>query len=119
MPDGASLPPRSVRRGPGRSVAKVVRKPRGRGYSYDALLVLRQVWAASGGQCGKYLAASMKIQLDLLEAHGEVVRDDHAGDACEERRESDMGRYSDKIRAELLTMSGAHHRPVPEAVEGS
>lgn len=54
--------------GSGRSVAKVERKPRGRGYSYDALLVLRQVWAASGGQCGKYLAASMRIQLDLLEA---------------------------------------------------
>ncbi|WP_256843041.1 hypothetical protein [Ornithinimicrobium cryptoxanthini] len=61
--------------GSGRSVAKKKRKPRGRGYSYDALLVLRQVWAASGGQCGKYLAASMRIQLDLLEAHGELVRE--------------------------------------------
>lgn len=61
--------------GVGRSVAKTERKPRGRGYSYDALLVLRQVWAASGGQCGKYLAASMRIQLDPLEAHGELVRE--------------------------------------------
>src|SRR5688572_28421385 len=61
--------------GSGRSVAKATRTPRGRGYSYDSLLVLRQVWAVSGGRCGKYLAASMRIQLDLLEAHGELVRD--------------------------------------------
>ncbi len=27
----------------------------------------------SGGQCGKYLAASMRIQLDLLERHSELT----------------------------------------------
>ena len=55
--------------------------------------VLQRVWAASGGQCGKYLAASMAIQLDGLERHGELV-DDH-------------DRYSPAFRAELLSMSPA------------
>jgi len=50
--------------GGGRQVAKRPRKPRARKYSYDTLKVLQKVWAASGGQCGKYLAASMRIQLD-------------------------------------------------------
>jgi hypothetical protein len=31
------------------------------------------VRAACGGQCGKYLAASMRLQLDGLERHGELV----------------------------------------------
>lgn len=95
--------------GSGRSVARTHRKPRGRGYSYDALLVLRQVWAASGGQCGKYLAASMKIQLDLLEAAGELVRENSSEgvDSPNDRPDGDRGRYSDEVRAELLTMSGA------------
>ena len=35
--------------------------------------VLQRVWAASGGQCGKYLAVSMRLQLDGLERHGELV----------------------------------------------
>ncbi len=108
----ASRPP-----GSGRSVAKTTRKPRGRGYSYDALLVLRQVWAASGGQCGKYLAASMMLQLDLLEAHRELVRDNTHND--ETGSASDAGRYSEEVRAELLTMSPATIRSVPETVEGS
>lgn len=47
---------------------KVARKRRARKYSYDATVVLQKVWAASGGQCGKYLAASMRLQLDGLEA---------------------------------------------------
>src|SRR5680860_1561132 len=59
--------------GAGRQVAKAPRKPRALKYSYDTVKVLQRVWAASGGQCGKYLAASMRIQLDLLEAHGELV----------------------------------------------
>ena len=59
--------------GSGRSVAKRPRKPRAPMYSYDALKVLQKVWAASGGQCGKYLAASMALQLDGLERHGELV----------------------------------------------
>src|SRR5699024_4229257 len=45
------------------------------------------------GQCGKYLSASMALQLDLLEAHGELV--------------GGAGRYSAEVRAELLDMSAA------------
>src|SRR5512141_386150 len=74
--------------GSGRQVARVPRKPRAPKYSYDALKVLQRVWAASGGQCGKYLAASMRTQLDLLERHGEFV--------------DGRGRYSPAVRAELL-----------------
>ncbi len=81
------------RPGAGRAVAQRPRKPRSLKYSYDALKVLQLVWAASGGQCGKYLAASMRTQLDLLERHGELVvgRD----------------RYDTSVRAELLAMSAA------------
>ena len=79
--------------GSGRSVAKRPRKPRTPKYSYDTLKVLQKVWAASGGQCGKYLAASIRVQLDGLERHGELVfgRD----------------RYSPAVREELLAMSPA------------
>ena len=52
------------------------RRPRRRRspkYSYDALKVLQRVWAASGGQCGKYLAVSMPLLVDGLEEHGELV----------------------------------------------
>jgi hypothetical protein len=79
--------------GPGRSVAKRPRKPRSPKYSYDTLKVLQKVWASSGGQCGKYLAASMAIQLAGLERHGELVfgRD----------------RYGPAVREELLAMSAA------------
>jgi hypothetical protein len=59
--------------GSGRSVAVRPRKPRAPKYSYDAIKVLQKVWAASGGQCGKYLAASMQVQLNGLERHGELV----------------------------------------------
>ena len=79
--------------GAGRQVAKVPRKPRALKYSYDTVKVLKRVWAASGGQCGKYLAASMRIQLDLLEAHGELV--------------DGADRYSPGVREELLAMSAA------------
>jgi hypothetical protein len=51
------------------------------------------VWAASGGQCGKYLAASMALQLDGLARHGEL--------------ELGRDRYSPAVRAELLAMSAA------------
>ena len=74
--------------GSGRSVAARPRKPRAPKYSYDALKVLQRVWAASGGQCGKYLAASMVLQLDGLERHGEL--------------EFGRDRYSTKVRHELL-----------------
>lgn len=79
--------------GSGRAVAVRARAPRRPRYSYDARKVLQRVWAASGGQCGKYLAASMRTQLDALERHGELV----AG----------RDRYSQQVRAELLAMSAA------------
>jgi hypothetical protein len=79
--------------GAGRQVANRVRKPRSPKYSYDALKVLQRVWAASGGQCGKYLAASMRTQLDGLERHGELV--------------DGQGRYGPAVREELLAMSPA------------
>ena len=74
----------------GRPVAARPRKQRATKFSYDALKVLQRVWAASGGQCGKYLAASMRMQLDGLERHGELV--------------DGVGRYSMVVREELLAM---------------
>lgn len=79
--------------GPGRQVAKQDRKPRARKYSYDAVKVLQRVWAISGGQCGKYLAATMRILLDLLEAHNELAYG--------------QDRYTKGVRKELLAMSPA------------
>jgi hypothetical protein len=79
--------------GSGRSVATRPRKPRTPKYSYDTLKVLQKVWAASGGQCGKYLAASMAIQLAGLERHGELV--------------FGHDRYCSAVREELLAMSAA------------
>ena len=79
--------------GAGRQVATKPRKPRSPKYSYDALKVLEKVWAASGGQCGKYLAESMALQLGGLERHGELV--------------DGADRYSDQVRRELLAMSAA------------
>ena len=55
--------------------------------------MLQKVWAASGGQCGKYLAASMAIQLAGLERHGELV--------------FGHDRYCSAVREELLAMSAA------------
>jgi len=82
-----------TRPGTGRQVAGRPRKPRAPKYSYDALKVLQRVWAASGAQCGKYLAMSMRLQLDGLERHGELV--------------FGTGRYSPAVRDELLSMSAA------------
>lgn len=79
--------------GAGRQVARKARKPRAPKYSYDTVKVLQKVWAASGGQCGKYLAASMRLQLDALERHGELV--------------DGVDRYSPAVREELLAMSAA------------
>ena len=79
--------------GAGRQVAKRARRQRMPKYSYDALKVLQRVWAASGGQCGRYLAASMALQLAALERHGELVEG--------------QDRYSRQVRAELLAMSSA------------
>ena len=69
------------------------RKRRSPKYSYDAVKVLQRVWAASGGQCGKYLAASMRLQLDGLERNGELV--------------DGVDRYGPAVRRELLAMSAA------------
>ncbi|WP_444309154.1 integrase catalytic domain-containing protein [Mycobacterium marinum] len=88
LTEAAKRPP-----GAARAVAARPRKPRTPKYSYDALKVLQRVWAASGGQCGKYLAASMALQLDGLERHGEL--------------EFGRDRYSPAVRAELLTISAA------------
>ena len=79
--------------GAGRQVAKQPRRQRSPKYSYDASKVLQKVWAASGGQCGRYLVASMALQLDALQRHGELV--------C------GQDRYSSDVRAELLAMSRA------------
>jgi len=79
--------------GVGRTVAKQPRKQRAPKYSYDAVKVLQKVWAASGGQCGKYLVVSMPLQLAGLERHGELV--------------DGLDRYSDAVRRELLSMSAA------------
>lgn len=79
--------------GSGRTVTLRPRKTRARRYSYDAVKVLQKVWAASGGQCGKYLAASMRTQLDALERHGELT--------------PGQDRYCAEVRAELLAMSAA------------
>ena len=84
----ATAPP-----GPGRAVATPVRKPRAPKFSYDARKVLQRVWAASGGQCGKYLVVSMRVHLDALERHGELIEG--------------ADRYSAEVRAELLAISAA------------
>ena len=73
-------------------------RARARRYSYDALKVLQRVWAASGGQCGKYLKESTPLPLDLLEASGEL---------------DDEPRYSPTVRSELEAMSAPGHRPLP------
>jgi transposase InsO family protein len=78
---------------PRRRGARPGPKPGSRRYSYDALKVLQKVWAASGGQCGKHLAAAMAALLGNLEAHGHLV--------C------GKDRYSPAVRAELLAMSAA------------
>lgn len=88
LAEAAKRPP-----GSGRGVAARPRRPRAPKYSYDALKVLQRVWAASGGQCGKYLGASMALQLDGLERHGEL--------------QFGRERYSPEVRAELLAMSAA------------
>ena len=69
------------------------RKRRSPKYSYDAVKVLQRVWAASGMQCRKYLAVSMRIQIDGLERHGNFV--------------DGVDRYGPAVRRELLAMSAA------------
>lgn len=95
LTEAAKSPP-----GSGRQVATRPRRPRAPKYSYDATKVLQRVWAASGGQCGKYLAASMRTQLDAQERHGELALQGSG-------RLDPQGRYSPEVRAELLSMSAA------------
>ena len=79
----------------GRAVATVAvidrRRTKACKYSYDARKVLQQVWAVSGGLCGKYLAASMTTWLDAMEAEGSLPDKHH--------------RYDPDVRTELETMS--------------
>ena len=79
--------------GRGRQLAVVPCRQRADKYSYDARKVLHKVWAASVGQCGKYLVESMELLVDSLQAHGELV--------------DGTDRYSPAVRAELLAMSAA------------
>lgn len=81
-------------RGTGRQVATRPRKVRAAKYSYDATKVLQKVWAASGVQCGKHLAAAMCTQLDAPEPHGELGPDGPG-------RLDPEGRYGPGVRAEL------------------
>lgn len=76
-----------------RRVTAVKREPRGLKYSPEALRVLPKVCAFAGGISGKYLAATMALQLMLLESHGEFV----------------LGKagYSAMVRDELIAMSAA------------
>lgn len=48
------------------------RRPRPRKYSYDALIVLQEVWRLAGQPSGKYLAAVMDDTLDRLVRFGEL-----------------------------------------------
>ncbi|MDR2253924.1 MAG: ATP-binding cassette domain-containing protein [Bifidobacteriaceae bacterium] len=78
---------------PGRRGRKPGPRRGSRHYSYASLKVLQKVWAVSGGQCGKHLAAAMEALVANLERHGHLV----PGEA----------RYSAEVRAELLAMSPA------------
>ena len=62
-------------------------------YGYGTLKVLQQVWAASGGMCGKYLAQAMAGLIVNMENHGHLV--------------DGQDRYSPEVRTELLAMSPA------------
>lgn len=77
-----------TRKGPARAVK---RKPRGRTYGYDTLVLLIRVWNLAGRPSGKYLAATMGLWLPSLEAHGEL----------------DAARLTEFTRAQLLSVSGA------------
>lgn len=69
------------------------RKPRPRKYSYDALVVLQEVWRLSGAPSGKYLAAVMEDTLERL------VRFRELGKVA--------NRVTPEVLDELLAMSAA------------
>ena len=72
---------------------KQKRKPRPKKYSYDALVVLQEVWRLAGQPSGKYLAAVMDDTLDRL------VRFRELGKVA--------GRATDTVLDELRAMSAA------------
>ncbi len=76
------------------------RKPRERKYSYDALVVLQEVWALAGQPLGKYLAALMGDTLERLVQFNEL--------GCL------ASRLSEAVLGELRYESG-DDRPLPEA----
>jgi len=80
----------AARKGPARAVE---RKPRSRKYSYDALVVLIEVWTLVGEPCGKYLASVMG---DLIER---LVRFRELGKVAD--------RVTDQVLDELKAMSPA------------
>lgn len=86
---------RAIRQATGRKGAagQQQRKPRPRKYSYDALLVLQEVWRLTGQPSGKYLAAVMADQL------GRLVRFNELGKVHD--------RVSEKVLDEVLGMSAA------------
>ena len=69
------------------------RRSRPRKYSYDALIVLQEVWALSGQPSGKYLAAVMGDALERLVRFNELGRV--------------AARLSEPVLTELRSMSGA------------
>lgn len=69
------------------------RRPRPRKYSYDALVVLQEVWRLSGQPCGKYFAPIMDDTLTRLLRFRELGKV--------------AGRISDPVLAELRAMSPA------------
>lgn len=69
------------------------RKPRPRKYSYDALVVLQEVWALAGQPSGKYLAAVMNDTLERLVRFNELGRV--------------AARASDRVLEEVRSMSAA------------
>lgn len=88
---------RRVHQPKGRAEATVAvidrRRQKKRKYSYDAAKVLQQIWAVSGGLCGKYLAVSMGDWIDAMERCGDLIEG--------------QGRYCAQVRAELLAISAS------------
>jgi hypothetical protein len=78
------------RTGPARQVRH---KPRPRKYSYDALVVLQEVWRLTGAPSGKYLAAVMDDSLERLVRFRELGKVEP--------------RVTPEVLAELRAMSGA------------
>lgn len=81
------------RKGPARAV---VRRPRPRTYSYDALKFLQRVWLMAGEPCGKYVAAAMSAILANMEAH-----------PGSRPFGKETPRYCPEVKTQLLRMSAA------------